>query len=78
MLSTWTPFQSFWSSAWSAPLRDACVWLKQVPGPVVPATPDTLAPGWIRPLCVQREIGKAIAARLAWLRTASRCRGLSV
>ena len=39
-----------------------------MPGPVVPATPDALAPGWIRPLCVQREIGQAIAARLAWLR----------
>ncbi len=68
MLSTWTPFQSFWSSPWSAPLRNACVWLTQVPGPVVPHTPDALAPGWIRPLCVQREIGKAIAARLKWQR----------
>ncbi len=68
MLSTWTPFHSFWSSPWSARLRGACVWLTQVPGPVVPHTPDALAPGWIKPLCVQREIGKAIAARLAWLR----------
>ncbi|HEY7357216.1 MAG TPA: hypothetical protein VH590_12140, partial [Ktedonobacterales bacterium] len=67
-MSTWTPFQSFWSSPWAASLRAACVWLKREPAPVVPATPDSLAPGWIRPLCLQRQIGKAIAARLAWMR----------
>jgi hypothetical protein len=39
-----------------------------MPGPVVPATSDALAPSWIRPLCVQREIGKTIAARLARMR----------
>ncbi|HEU5370083.1 MAG TPA: hypothetical protein VFU69_16550 [Ktedonobacterales bacterium] len=67
-MSTWTPFQSFWSSPWAASLRAACVWLKREPAPVVPDTPDSLAPGWIRPLCLQRQIGKAIAARIAWMR----------
>ncbi len=61
-------FQSFWSQSWSAPLRAACVWLKRVPAPVVPPISDRLAPGWLRPLWLQREVGRAVAARLAWLR----------
>jgi hypothetical protein len=68
MISSWTPFHSFWSSPWSLPLRNACIWLKRVPAPVVPATPDALAPNWIRPLCLQRVIGRAIGARIRWMR----------
>ena len=62
------PFASFWLSSWSAPLRSACVWFKRQPAPVVPATPAALAPGWLRPLCLQRMIGQAVFDRLAWLR----------
>ncbi len=62
------PFVSFWSSPWAAPLRASCVWLTRVPAPVVPPTPDRLAPGWLRPLWVQREVGRAIRARLANMR----------
>ena len=62
------PFQSFWSSSWSAPLRAACVWFKRQPAPVVPKTADALTPGWLRPLCVQRMVGQAVCDRLAWLR----------
>lgn len=62
------PFTSFWSSPWSRSLRAACVWLKRTPAPVVPDTPDRLAPGWLRPLCLHRQIGWAIGARLAWQR----------
>jgi len=62
------PFCSFWSSPWSRSLRAACVWLKRTPAPIVPATSDALAPGWLRPLCLHRQIGWAIGARLAWQR----------
>jgi hypothetical protein len=68
IVSIWTPFHSFWSSPWAAPLRGACIWLKRTPAPHVPPTPDKLAPDWIRPLCLQRWVGQAIAARLAWVR----------
>src|SRR5579871_4300116 len=61
-------FQSFWSQSWSAPLRGACRWLTRVPAPVVPSIPEALAPGWLRPLCFQREVARAIRDRLAWLR----------
>ncbi len=67
-MSTWTPFQSFWSSPWAAALRASCIWLQREPAPVVPDTPDSLAPDWIRPLCLQRWVGQAIAKRLAWMR----------
>jgi hypothetical protein len=68
MFATTLVFASFWSGAWSAPLRAACVWLRRTPAPVVPPTPDALAPGWLRPLCVQRWVGLTVAARLAWMR----------
>jgi hypothetical protein len=68
MLTGTIPFNSFWSSPWSAPLRGACHWLKREPAPVVPATPDALAPGWLRPLSLQRQIGQAIGWRLKWMR----------
>ncbi len=61
-------FQSFWSQSWSSPLRAACVWLKRVPAPVVPPIPDRLAPGWLRPLCFQREVARAVQARIDWMR----------
>ena len=62
------PFTSFWSQSWSVPLRAACVWLRRTPPPVVPFTPNRLAPGWLRPLCLQREVGQAVGARLTWMR----------
>ncbi len=62
------PYQAFWSQSWSAPLRAACIWLRRDPAPVVSRLPEALAPGWLRPLCVQRCIAQAIAARLAWMR----------
>ncbi|HLW02627.1 MAG TPA: hypothetical protein VKT82_28495 [Ktedonobacterales bacterium] len=61
-------FQSFWSQSWSAPLRLACHWLTRDPAPVVPSIPEALAPDWLRPLCFQREVARAIRDRLAWLR----------
>lgn len=55
---------SFWSSAWSIPLRAACPWLsEQARTRVLPKTPK---PTWVGPLCIQRWIGQAVAARLAW------------
>lgn len=60
------PFQAFWSQSWSAPLRASCRWLRRQPGPVVAPLPNLLAPGWLRPLCVQRQIAAAVQARLAW------------
>jgi len=65
------PFQSFWSQSWSEPLRSACVWLKRDPAPVVPHIPETLAPGWLRPLCFQREVARAVRDRRAWMRAHS-------
>jgi hypothetical protein len=61
-------FRSFWSQSWSAPLRSACRWLKRAPAPTVQPIPEALAPGWLRPLCFQREVARAIRDRLAWLR----------
>ena len=69
MIADTLPYQSFWSSAWAAPLRRACHWLQREAAPDVPSVPDALAPGWLRPLCVQRLIGQAIAARLKRMRT---------
>ncbi|HLV97823.1 MAG TPA: hypothetical protein VKT82_04015 [Ktedonobacterales bacterium] len=34
----------------------------------MPSIPQALAPGWLRPLWLQREVGRAVAARLAWMR----------
>jgi hypothetical protein len=61
-------FRSFWSQSWSATLRSSCRWLRRDPAPVVPTIPEALAPGWLRPLCFQREVARAIRDRLAWLR----------
>lgn len=58
----------FWCTPWSRPLRDACEWLARFGQPISGNKPDDLAPRWVRPLCLQRWVGKAIAARLAWMR----------
>ncbi len=54
----------FWTLPWSAPLRAALSWQPEWL-PSLSSLP--LAPRWLRPLCVQRWVGQAIAARLAWL-----------
>ncbi len=35
--------------------------------PISGDRPDSLAPDWLRPLCLQRWVGQAVTARLAWL-----------
>jgi hypothetical protein len=57
---------SFWTTPWSLPLRRACVWLACTDPPLIAHAPDSIAPRWVRPLCVQRWVGQAVAARLAW------------
>ena len=57
---------SFWSAAWSVPFRLACRWL--TPDEKTNVSPDALPPRQITPLCVQRWVGQAIGARLAWMR----------
>jgi hypothetical protein len=59
---------SFWCTPWSEPLRRACVWLTRFGPPISGQQPDQAAPRWLRPLCLQRWVGQAIAARLAWMR----------
>jgi hypothetical protein len=69
MLFTADDVVSFWYARWAAPLRSACVALPEPPLP----RPDPLpkAPRWLRPLCVQRLIGQAVAERAAWYRVHS-------
>lgn len=57
---------SFWSAAWSVPFRSACRWLTSDEKTNV--SPDAEPPTWLKPLCVQRWVGQAIGARLAWMR----------
>jgi hypothetical protein len=59
---------SFWCTPWSETLRNACVWIARFGPPISGKQPDEDAPNWLRPLCLQRWVGKAIAARLAWMR----------
>src|SRR5579859_2777433 len=54
----------FWQLPWSAPLRAALPWQPEWL-PTLAEPP--VAPNWLRPLCVQRWVGQAVAARLAWL-----------
>lgn len=68
MLATADDLSSFWWASWSAPLRAACVWLKRQPPAVEKPADVPDAPRCIRPLCVQRWVGQAVAARLAWWR----------
>lgn len=55
----------FWRLPWSAPLRSALTWQTEALPQTLAAPPE--APRWLRPLCVQRMVGRAIAARAAWL-----------
>jgi len=56
----------FWLLPWSAPLRAALAWGPD-PDRFPPVGPP-IAPRWLKPLCVQRWVGQAVAARVAWLR----------
>ena len=56
----------FWRLPWSAPLRAALPWQAD-PDQFPAGEPLPLAPGWLRPLCVQRLVGQAVAERAAWL-----------
>lgn len=59
---------AFWSAPWSLPLRNGCRWLARQTLPVVVPTPAPKVSNRLRPLCVQRWVGQAVAARLAWMR----------
>ncbi|HLW03698.1 MAG TPA: hypothetical protein VKT82_33940 [Ktedonobacterales bacterium] len=64
MLFTTDDLATFWYAPWAAPLRSAIAAPTEPPLP----RPDPLPrpPRWLRPLCVQRVVGKAVAARVAW------------
>ena len=57
----------FWMMPWSAPFRAACRWFTPETQPLRGRKPNDDAPTWLRPLFLQRWVGQAIAARLAWL-----------
>jgi hypothetical protein len=57
---------AFWSAAWTVPFRLACRWL--TPEERARVSPDAQPPRQIAPLCVQRWVGQAVQARLAWMR----------
>ena len=56
---------AFWSAAWTVPLRSACRWL--TPAEQTKVSPEAHPPRWLTPLCMQRWVGKAIVALLAWM-----------
>jgi hypothetical protein len=58
---------AFWLMPWSAPFRRACLWFTPDTQPLQGRQPDKDAPKWLRPLFLQRWVGQAVAARLAWL-----------
>jgi hypothetical protein len=60
-------FPVFWLLPWSAPLRAAAGWLSELAWPDS-ASPVPAAPRWLRPLCVQRMVGRAVAERARWLK----------
>ena len=64
MLFSSDDLAAFWSAPWSVPLRSACRWL--APEAQTKTSPDAQAPRWLKPLCLQRWVGQAILARLAW------------
>lgn len=66
MFFTAPELASFWSAAWSVPFRRACRWL--TPDAKSNVSPDAQPPRQIAPRCVQRWVGQAIEARLAWMR----------
>lgn len=57
----------FWLTPWSKTLRDLSVQLTFMDPPISGRRPDKAAPRRVRPLCLQRWVGQAIAARLAWM-----------
>jgi len=64
MLFTSTDLLSFWSCAWSVPLRSACRWL-------TPEVKRRVDPGVsmarrLGPQCLSRWVGQAIQDRFAW------------
>ena len=67
MLDSTTDLLNFWMTPWSRALRGACVWLERLGAPISGTRPDAEAPKWLRPLCVQRWVGQAVADRLAWV-----------
>ncbi len=56
----------FWLAPWTMLLRSACRWLS--PEAQTATAPAPFAPRWPRPLGLQRWVGQAIDARLAWMR----------
>ncbi len=66
MSFTASELASFWSAAWSVPFRLACRWL--APDERTSFSPDAPPLRRIAPFCVQRWVGQAIQARLAWMR----------
>jgi hypothetical protein len=67
MICTNNNLLDFWCTPWSEPLRRANIWLERFGQPIIGKQPDKKAPRWVRPLCVQRWVGQAIAERLAWM-----------
>jgi hypothetical protein len=63
----------FWMTPWSKPLRDLSVQLTFMDPPISGKKPDEAAPKWLRPLCLQRWVARAIAARLAWMSQHPEC-----
>lgn len=60
-----TDLAAFWAAAWSQPFRSACRWL--TPEARTRVSLDVQSPAWLTPLCLQRWVGQAVAARLAWM-----------
>ncbi len=58
---------AFWLTPWSKTLRDLSEQLTFMGPPISGKRPDKDAPRWVRPLCLQRWVSQAIAARLAWM-----------
>ena len=68
MLATIDDVLIFWLTPWSEALRGTCVWIERFGPPISgKKKPDDAAPKWLRPLCLQRWVAQAIAARLAWI-----------
>jgi hypothetical protein len=63
---TLTPAEldAFWFAPWSLPVRSACRWLSLAEK--ARGARPTPAPQRLRPRCLQRRVGQAVAARLAW------------
>jgi hypothetical protein len=65
LLRLWPDAIYFWIMPWSHSFRAACLHFTPDAQPVQGKCPDRYAPTWLRPLCLQRWVGQAIAARLA-------------